>query len=82
MPTPNGNGKVYMRYSGNKHSLDFLAPLFCSFSYHFPSQPTWENHMPTLAQLTEEYLAGPQALRQAIAGLNGEQLVAHPVPGK
>ena len=38
--------------------------------------------MPTLAQLTEEYLAGPQALRQAIAGLNGEQLVAHPVPGK
>jgi uncharacterized damage-inducible protein DinB len=38
--------------------------------------------MATLAQLAEEYLAGPQTVRQAVAGLNREQLVARPVAGK
>jgi len=38
--------------------------------------------MATLSQLTEEYLAGPQVLRRAVAGMNREQLQARPVPGK
>lgn len=33
-------------------------------------------------RLIDEYLAGPQQLRQAIAGLTPEQLDATPVPGK
>jgi uncharacterized damage-inducible protein DinB len=35
-----------------------------------------------MQQLIEEYLAGPQLLRQAVAGMNREQLLARPVPGK
>ena len=34
------------------------------------------------ARLIDEYLRGPQLLRQAIAGMTREQLLAHPVPGK
>jgi hypothetical protein len=30
----------------------------------------------------EAYLAGPQDLRAAVAGLSREQLVSRPVPGK
>lgn len=33
-------------------------------------------------ELIAEYLAGPQLIRQAIAGLTNEQLNAAPVPGK
>jgi hypothetical protein len=32
--------------------------------------------------LIEEYLAGPQLLRQAVAGMSQGQLLARPVPGK
>jgi len=32
--------------------------------------------------LIDDYLAGPQLLRQAVAGMTQEQLVARPVPGK
>jgi len=32
--------------------------------------------------LIDEYLAGPQLLRQAIAGMSREQLLARPIPGK
>jgi uncharacterized damage-inducible protein DinB len=32
--------------------------------------------------LTEQYLAGPDALRKAVRGLSREQLTARPVPGK
>jgi uncharacterized damage-inducible protein DinB len=32
--------------------------------------------------LINEYLAGPRQLRDAVAGLNAEQLDAHPIPGK
>ena len=38
--------------------------------------------MSSLAALIESYLAGPRALRQAVAGLSREQLLARPVPGK
>ena len=38
--------------------------------------------MPTLAELIDNYLAGPRVLRQAVAGLTREQLLARPVPGK
>src|SRR5438045_499030 len=38
--------------------------------------------MPALSQLIESYLAGPQALRQAVVGLSPDQLRARPVPGK
>ncbi len=38
--------------------------------------------MSSLAALTDNYLAGPRALRQAVAGLSREQLTARPVPGK
>jgi len=38
--------------------------------------------MATLAALVENYLAGPKALRQAVAGMSREQIVARPVPGK
>jgi len=38
--------------------------------------------MPSLAELIDNYLAGPRALRQAVAGLTREQLLARPVPGK
>jgi hypothetical protein len=38
--------------------------------------------MPTLAELTDAYLAGPPALRQAVAGMTREQLTARPVFGK
>jgi uncharacterized damage-inducible protein DinB len=35
-----------------------------------------------LAQLIEEYLAGPKALSQAVAGMTREQLLARPIAGK
>jgi uncharacterized damage-inducible protein DinB len=34
------------------------------------------------AQLIDEYLAGPQKLRDAVAGMTAEQLDARPIPGK
>ena len=38
--------------------------------------------MSTLSQLTESYLAGIHTLRQAVAGLSREQLLARPLAGK
>jgi hypothetical protein len=38
--------------------------------------------MPALQELIDAYLAGPPALRRAVAGLTREQLLARPVPGK
>jgi uncharacterized damage-inducible protein DinB len=38
--------------------------------------------MAQIAQLTEPYLAGPRQLRQAVAGMSREQLLARPVAGK
>jgi uncharacterized damage-inducible protein DinB len=38
--------------------------------------------MASLSALAEEYLAGPKALRQAVAGMSREQVQARPVPGK
>jgi uncharacterized damage-inducible protein DinB len=38
--------------------------------------------MPSFPQLVESYLAGPQALRQAVRGMSREQALARPVPGK
>jgi hypothetical protein len=38
--------------------------------------------MSKFAPLIENYLAGVQALRQAVAGMTPEQLRARPVPGK
>ncbi len=35
-----------------------------------------------LAQMIEEYLAGPVLLRKAVAGMNREQLQARPIAGK
>lgn len=34
------------------------------------------------AQLLKNYAAGPQLLREAIAGMTAEELRGHPVPGK
>src|SRR5438552_17933865 len=38
--------------------------------------------MASLAELVEKYLVGPKTLRQAVAGMTPEQLVARPVPGR
>jgi uncharacterized damage-inducible protein DinB len=38
--------------------------------------------MPNLPQMIDAYLAGPQTLRRAVAGLTREQLTARPVAGK
>ena len=38
--------------------------------------------MATLQQLITDYLAGTKALREAVAGLTREQLIARPVAGK
>src|SRR5919204_5670752 len=38
--------------------------------------------MPTLAELTDGYLAGAAKLRTAVGGMTREQLLARPVPGK
>ena len=38
--------------------------------------------MPTMSKLVDDYLAGPQTLRQAVAGMTHEQLIARPVRGK
>lgn len=38
--------------------------------------------MSSLPQLIDNFLAGPKTLRQAVAGLSREQLLARPVPGK
>lgn len=35
-----------------------------------------------MSKLIEDYLAGPRLLRQAVAGMSREQLLARPVPGK
>jgi len=35
-----------------------------------------------LTQLINDYLAGPGILRQAVAGMSHEQLLARPIPGK
>lgn len=36
----------------------------------------------SIAALTDQYAAGPAMLRQAVAGLSREQLLARPIPGK
>jgi len=33
-------------------------------------------------QLIDDYISGPALLRQAVAGMTQEQLVARPIPGK
>lgn len=38
--------------------------------------------MSKLSSLIEEYLAAPKLLRQAVAGLSREQLIARPIEGK
>jgi hypothetical protein len=38
--------------------------------------------MPTLAELTDAYLAGAAKLRTAVKGMTREQVLARPVPGK
>ena len=38
--------------------------------------------MARLSELTDSYLAGVQTLRDAVAGMTREQLLARPVPGK
>ena len=38
--------------------------------------------MATLSELTDTYLAGPAALRAAVAGMTREQTLARPVAGK
>jgi uncharacterized damage-inducible protein DinB len=38
--------------------------------------------MPAIAQLVDMYLEGVQKLRQGVAAMTREQLVARPVPGK
>ena len=38
--------------------------------------------MASVAELVENYVAGPRTLRQAVTGLTREQLIARPVPGK
>jgi hypothetical protein len=38
--------------------------------------------MAALTEMLDAYLAGPKTLRQAVAGLNREQFLARPVPGK
>jgi hypothetical protein len=38
--------------------------------------------MPTLREAADSYLAGPAALRAAVAGMSRDQLIARPVPGK
>ena len=38
--------------------------------------------MATMQELIDAYLAGPGALRRAVAGMSREQLLARPVPGK
>lgn len=38
--------------------------------------------MASLHQLIEEYLAGPKALRAAVAGMSRQQLLAKPIAGK
>ena len=38
--------------------------------------------MATLQALIEQYLAGPKQLRQAVAGMTREQLLARPIAGK
>jgi hypothetical protein len=36
----------------------------------------------SIPQLIDEYLKGPQLLRDAVAGMSREQLTARPIPGK
>ena len=38
--------------------------------------------MASLTELIEDYLAGIGTLRQALAGMSREQMLARPVPGK
>jgi hypothetical protein len=38
--------------------------------------------MATMTELLDAYLAGPKLLRQAVAGMSREQLLARPVAGK
>src|SRR5579862_9527269 len=38
--------------------------------------------MPTMSEMIDNYLAGAQSLRQAVAGMTRDQLLARPVPGK
>jgi hypothetical protein len=38
--------------------------------------------MASLSELIDSYLKGPQSLREAVAGMSRDQLVARPVPGR
>jgi len=42
----------------------------------------WKSETMKLTQLIDEYAAGPQKLRDSIAGMTPEQIDAAPVPGK
>ena len=48
------------------------------------SEQRWYRKGPFLwtTSKAEDYLAGPQLLRQAVAGMSPEQFVARPIPGK
>jgi hypothetical protein len=41
-----------------------------------------ERSMAEMTQMIDAYLAGPRAVRQALAGMRREQLLARPIPGK
>lgn len=46
------------------------------------TQPTEPADPDSLTRLVDDYLAGPRLLRQAVAGMSREQLLARPIPGK
>jgi hypothetical protein len=45
-------------------------------------QPTERANSDSLTRLIDDYLAGPPLLRQAVAGMDSEQLLARPILGK
>jgi DinB superfamily len=44
--------------------------------------PEWKEDVMKYDTLIDRYLAGPELLRRALAGITREQLLAKPVPGK
>jgi hypothetical protein len=47
-----------------------------------PTTEAAEGNPVSLTQLIDDYLAGPGLLRQAVAGMNSQQFLARPIPGK
>src|SRR5438132_158094 len=71
------NGSTFARHKATARSRVFTTTAATL------ARPVAEQfHMSQFNELIDRYVGGPKQLRAAVAGMNREQLMARPVPGK